>query len=105
MTRILTIGDTRIGGNHPFALLAGPCQLESFDHARMLTERIAEACAPAGTRYFTTVEELRQVLAAFAAKYNASWLLERHGYKTPNQIRAEQKPLKPKPPWAVKMAA
>jgi len=32
-------------------------------------------------------------LAAFAAEYNASWLRQRHGNKTPNQIRAEQKAL------------
>ena len=44
-------------------------------------------------RHFATVEELRQALAAFVAEYNASWLRERHGYKTPNQIRAEQKAL------------
>jgi hypothetical protein len=44
-------------------------------------------------RHFATVEELRQALAAFAARYNASGFRERHGYKTPDQIRAEQKPL------------
>lgn len=41
-------------------------------------------------RHFTTVEELRLALAEFAALYNASWLRERHGHKTPDQIRAEQ---------------
>jgi 2-dehydro-3-deoxyphosphooctonate aldolase (KDO 8-P synthase) len=51
MTRIVTIGDIGIGGDRPFTLIAGPCQLESLDHARMLTERIAEACAPTGTRF------------------------------------------------------
>lgn len=50
MTRIVTIGDIEIGGGRPFALIAGPCQLESLDHARMLAERIVEACAPTGTR-------------------------------------------------------
>ena len=31
--------------NHaPFALIAGPCQLETLAHARMLAERIAQAC-------------------------------------------------------------
>ena len=35
----------------PFALITGPCQLESLDHARMMAERIAEACAPTGTRF------------------------------------------------------
>lgn len=41
-------------------------------------------------RRFATVEELRQALAEFAALYNATWLRQRHGHKTPNQIRAEQ---------------
>jgi hypothetical protein len=42
---------------------------------------------------FENVEELRTALADFAAQYNASWLRQRHGYKTPNEIRAEQKGL------------
>ena len=37
-----------LGGSHPLALIAGPCQLETLDHARMMAERIAEACAPSG---------------------------------------------------------
>ena len=41
-------------------------------------------------RHFATVEELRLALAEFAVLYNASWLRERHGHKTPDQIRAEQ---------------
>jgi 2-dehydro-3-deoxyphosphooctonate aldolase (KDO 8-P synthase) len=48
---IVTIGDIAIGGTHPIALITGPCQLESLDHARMMAERIAEACAPTGTRF------------------------------------------------------
>ncbi len=40
-----------VGGAHPFALITGPCQLESLDHARMMAERIATACAPTGTRF------------------------------------------------------
>ena len=35
----------------PIALITGPCQLESLDHARMMAERIATACAPTGTRF------------------------------------------------------
>ena len=50
-TRIVTVGDIAIGGRAPFALITGPCQLESLDHARMMAERIAEACAPTGTRF------------------------------------------------------
>ena len=51
MTRVVTIGDIEIGGGNPYALISGPCQLESLDHARMLAERIAEACEPTGTRF------------------------------------------------------
>jgi len=36
---------------------------------------------------FTTVEELRQALLAFKESYNQSWLIERHGFKTPVQAR------------------
>jgi len=49
--KTVTIGDIEIGGRAPVALIAGPCQLESLDHARMMAERIAEACAPTGTRF------------------------------------------------------
>ena len=49
--RILDVGDIRIGGAAPFALITGPCQLESLEHARMMAGRIAEACAPTGTRF------------------------------------------------------
>lgn len=45
------ISEFEIGGNNPIALIAGPCQLESLDHARMMAERIAEACAPTGTNF------------------------------------------------------
>ena len=47
----VTIRDIEIGGNAPITLISGPCQLESLDHARMIAERIAKACAPTGTRF------------------------------------------------------
>jgi transposase InsO family protein len=56
-------------------------------------------------RHFATVDELRQALAAFAERYNASWLRQRHGHKTPNQIRAQQKALETQAAMGVKMAA
>ncbi|WP_417524958.1 3-deoxy-8-phosphooctulonate synthase [Marinovum sp.] len=49
--RTVTVGDINISANDPFALITGPCQLESHDHARMMAEKIAEACAPSGTRF------------------------------------------------------
>jgi len=45
------VGDIAIGGKNPIALITGPCQLESLDHARMMVERIAAACAPTGTQF------------------------------------------------------
>ena len=50
-TRIVTIGNIAIGGTEPIALITGPCQLESLDHARMMAEKISEACAPSGTKF------------------------------------------------------
>jgi transposase InsO family protein len=41
-------------------------------------------------RYFGTIEDLRQALLAFRETYNTTWLIERHGYLTPNQFRQQQ---------------
>jgi len=41
-------------------------------------------------RTFSTIEELRAALIEFARHYNRSWLVARHGYKTPAQVRAAQ---------------
>jgi 2-dehydro-3-deoxyphosphooctonate aldolase (KDO 8-P synthase) len=49
--RVVTVGDIAIGGKEPLVLIAGPCQLESLDHARMMAERIAQACAPTETQF------------------------------------------------------
>ncbi len=56
-------------------------------------------------RHFETVEQLRTALAEFAAQYNATWLRQRHGYKTPNQIRAEQYGLEADAATVIMMAA
>ena len=39
---------------------------------------------------FETVEELWLALQRFRETYNRSWIIERHGYKTPAQVRAAQ---------------
>jgi transposase InsO family protein len=41
-------------------------------------------------RHFDTVEDLRRALHAFKDTYNQGWILQRHGYRTPAQVRAEQ---------------
>jgi transposase InsO family protein len=39
---------------------------------------------------FRTIEELRTALFEFARRYNTTWLVARHGYSTPDQVRAAQ---------------
>jgi transposase InsO family protein len=41
-------------------------------------------------RRFETVEELRLALQQFRQAYNQSWIIERHGYRTPARVRAAQ---------------
>jgi putative transposase len=41
-------------------------------------------------RRFDTIEELRLALQAFKEAYNQTWIVERHGYRTPAQVRADQ---------------
>jgi len=41
-------------------------------------------------RTFSTIEELRAALIEFARHYNSAWLVARHGYNTPDQVRAAQ---------------
>jgi len=66
---------------------------------RMLKEQLL------WVRFFATVEELRLGLATFATQYNDAWLRQRHGHKTPNQIRAEQRGLAAHVATGLKMAA
>ena len=41
-------------------------------------------------RRFETIEELRLALQQFKETYNQTWIIERHGYQTPAQVRAAQ---------------
>jgi 2-dehydro-3-deoxyphosphooctonate aldolase (KDO 8-P synthase) len=44
-------GAVTIGNDRPLTVIAGPCQLESPDHALMIAGRMAEACAEVGAGY------------------------------------------------------
>jgi transposase InsO family protein len=39
---------------------------------------------------FDSIEELRQALLDFKRRYNEQWLIERHGFRSPAQVRAAQ---------------
>jgi putative transposase len=41
-------------------------------------------------RTFDTIEDLRQALLAFRQTYNATWLIQRHGFISPTAFRRKQ---------------
>ena len=41
-------------------------------------------------RTFDTVEDLRRTLLEFRDTYNATWLIERHGFRPPSAVRQDQ---------------
>ena len=45
------IGPLTVSNSAPLTVIAGPCQLESLDHALMIAETMAEACAAVGAQY------------------------------------------------------
>lgn len=45
------IGGHTIGNHLPLAVIAGPCQLQSLDHAQMIAGHMAQVCANHGTPY------------------------------------------------------
>lgn len=51
MAQKIIINDIEIGDTNPISLITGPCQLESLEHARMMAEKILEACAPTNTKF------------------------------------------------------
>jgi 2-dehydro-3-deoxyphosphooctonate aldolase (KDO 8-P synthase) len=51
MMKNVTIGDLSVGNDRPLLVIAGPCQLESLEHAQMIAGAMAEACRTAGAQY------------------------------------------------------
>lgn len=45
------VADLTIGNDQPLTIIAGPCQLESSDHAQMIAGKMKEICAAAGAQY------------------------------------------------------
>ena len=45
------IGGLTVSNDRPLLVIAGPCQLESLDHAQMIAGQMAEACQAAGAQY------------------------------------------------------
>lgn len=49
--KTVEFGNVACGNDLPLMVIAGPCQLESLDHALMIADRMAKACADAGASY------------------------------------------------------
>lgn len=45
------VADLKIGNDLPLTIIAGPCQLESADHAQMIAGTMKEACDAVGAQY------------------------------------------------------
>jgi 2-dehydro-3-deoxyphosphooctonate aldolase (KDO 8-P synthase) len=49
--KTVEFGSVRASNDLPLMVIAGPCQLESRDHALMIADAMAEACAKAGAGF------------------------------------------------------
>lgn len=49
--KTVKIGGLTVSNDSPLLVIAGPCQLESLDHAQMIAGTMAEACKVAGAQY------------------------------------------------------
>ncbi len=45
------IGNLTVGNDQPLLVIAGPCQMESLDHAQMIAGTMRDACAAVGAQY------------------------------------------------------
>jgi len=49
--KTVKVADLAIGNDRPLTVIAGPCQLESVDHACEIAETMREACRASGAQY------------------------------------------------------
>ncbi|RYH02130.1 3-deoxy-8-phosphooctulonate synthase [Salipiger sp. IMCC34102] len=47
----VSIGSLTVSNDRPLTVIAGPCQLEGVEHAVMIAETMAQACAAAGAQF------------------------------------------------------
>ena len=71
IAREISIGNVRIGGNQPLFLIAGPCVIESEEHALMVAERLVEITAHARVPFI------------FKASYDKANRSSEHSYRGP----------------------
>ena len=47
----VSVADLTIGNDQPLTVIAGPCQVETADHAQMIAGTMKEICDKAGAQY------------------------------------------------------
>ncbi len=47
----VTIGTVKVSNGRPLTVIAGPCQIESADHAQMIAGTLVEACRAVGAQF------------------------------------------------------
>ena len=47
----MKVGNFEVGGNNPLLLIAGPCQIETLDHARLICGTVKEICDELGINF------------------------------------------------------
>ena len=47
----VSIGGLTVSNDRPLMVIAGPCQIESLDHAQMIAGHMAEVCRASGAQY------------------------------------------------------
>ena len=94
--KTVRIGEIEVANDRPFVLIAGPCQIETLDHALMIAERIGEAAGSADIPWIykssfdkanrSSVETLRgpgmerglEILAAVKERFGCPLLTDIH---------------------------
>jgi 2-dehydro-3-deoxyphosphooctonate aldolase (KDO 8-P synthase) len=95
--KTVDIGSLAISNAAPLAVIAGPCQLESLDHARMIAGHMAEVCAETGAQFIFKgsydkanrtslsgkrglgMDEGLRILEAVSAEFGCPTLTDVHG--------------------------
>lgn len=49
--KTVDVADLKVGNSEPLTIIAGPCQLESADHAQMIAGKMKEACDAVGAQF------------------------------------------------------
>ena len=49
--KTVEVGALRIGNDQPLCVIAGPCQLETLDHALAIARHMSDVCRKAGAQY------------------------------------------------------